>query len=189
MVHILNEPNTQLDMQQSDVLSASKNGLVATTYRDDYIVRGRSFANEITRTIDVSSLTNSTENFVLDVSACDCTQIFKMPILITPTNGFVIVNLYEDTNYVGTESLTFIDRNRLTANSTDISLKGGATGTVKGTKLLSVVFGTDETRQNAGGGTGTSANFLILNPNMNYLFEVIYSDDCTCGYNMEIVEV
>lgn len=169
-------------------LSFSGDAIVATNYRDDYIVRGNSFANEAVRVINEAK----TEYFVLDMSACDCSQVFKLPINLNPSTGTVIVNLYEGTDYEAgtTEVLSLVNRNRLSSNTASTVLALNDTiGSNKGTPLLSTLFGTDSKPQSAGGGPNSSANALLLDPTKKYLFEVIYSEACTIGYNMEIIEV
>lgn len=188
----LDGDTSQVYMVIKKSLSFSGDAIVSTNYRDDYIVRGNSFANEAVRTIDVSTLTNNTEYFVLDTSACDCSQVFKLPISLIPSSGTVTVNLYEDTDYEAgtTEVLSLVNRNRLSNKTAKAILALNDTpGEDKGTLLLSTLFGTDSTNQSSGGGEGASANALILDPSKKYLFELIYSEDCTVGYNMEIVEV
>ena len=175
------------DLLMANSASFSKNAIITTNYRDDYIVRGNSFANEATRTVLAG-----TEFFVLDMSACDCISVFKLPINLNPSTGTVIVNLYEGTDYTAgtTEVLTLINRNRLSsATAGTVLALNDTVGTTKGTLLLSTLFGTDAKPQSAGGGFGASANALILDPTKKYLFEVTYSDACTIGYNMEIVEL
>ncbi len=160
--------------------SYSKDALLTTNYRDDYIVRGNSFANEATRTV-----TAGTEFFVLDASACDCTQVFKLPIRVNPSSGTVVVNLYEGTDYEAgsTEVLSLINRNRLSSVTAGTVLALNDTvGTDKGTLLLSGLFGTDSAFFNAGGGFGESANALILDPTKKYLFKLLILDAATVGY-------
>ena len=175
-----------VDQLLANSASYSKSAIITTTYRDDYIIRGQSFANESTRVVSAG-----TEYFVLDATLCDCTQVIKLPIAVAPSSGYIIVNLYEDTDYVGgTTVLTLSNRNRLSTIVAKTTLKLVDTiGTDKGTALFSTLFGTEATNQNSGGGSGSSANALLLNPSKKYLFEVIYSEACTVGYNMEIVEV
>ena len=165
-------------------LSISGDAALMTTYRDDYIVRGQSFANENTRTV-----TAGTEFFVLDFTNCSCSQVFKLPILVNPSAGYVVVNLYEDTDYTGDESLAFFNRNRLSAQIAGTTLTGNATGNTKGAFLFGALFGGEQTNQNAGGEAGSSANSLVLDITKKYLFEVTYSENCTIGYNMEIAEI
>lgn len=174
-----------VNIQYEQVLSETKTGLVVTTYRDDNIVAGNSYANEAVRTV-----TAGTEFFVLDASECNCNQIFKLPISLNPSNGTVILKQYEGTDYVGNLALSLVNRNRLSNKVTDITLKlVSEVGATKGSLLFETLYGTEQTPQSSGGGIGSSANALILDPTKKYLFEVIYSEDCTVGYNLEIVEV
>lgn len=185
MVHVKNQPNTVLDVTTSDVLSSSGTGIVTTNYFDDYIVKGNSFSNETVRTV-----TAGTEYFVLDPTNCTCNQIFKLPIIISMPTGTATVALYEGTDYSGTESLNLVNRNRNSSNVAKTTLKAGGTGTELGTEILKAIFGTDTSFFfNAGGGAGSSANAFILDKTKKYLFEIVYSDSTTVGYNMEIIEV
>lgn len=167
-------------------LSNSGDALLTTGYRDNYINKGQSYANEAIR-IQTGA---NTEFFVLDASLCDCDKVYKLPISVAPSAGYVTVALYEATNYVGVTALTFINRNRTISTLPKTTLKlCSVAGTIKGTELFNTLFGTEATRQNAGGGSGASSNALILDTTKKYLFEVYNSEACTIGYNMEIVEV
>ena len=287
MVHVKNQPNTVLDVTNEDILSYSKNGIVATSYRDDSIVAGNAFANETIRTVATGA---TTQFFVLDPTACTG-SVFKLPISVNPSTGVVKVKLYEGTNFVGGTALSFINRNRnsditqksslkesdsvetaatvnilneangfsLTADTvglggneysiaivigevdagsetvvvtdkailvtineastiaqvvtalnaesdvTDvltIAAIGTQTGSMgeieetflagaigKGELLFYKLFGTLATRQDAGGGQGSSADALVLNTSKKYLFEVYNEEACDIGYNMEVIEL
>ena len=172
-----------MDRPLSDCLSYSKNGIVSTSYRDDFIVKGKSFFRE-----NVITAAVGTDYYVMDATACDCEKVFKLPVKVNPAVGTVLLTVYEGTDYTGVTTLPLLNRDRTSSATTKITLKDTGTGTDKGTEIQKVLYGVDATRQSAGGGTNISANALILDRTKKILLEVTYSDAGLVGYNWEFIE-
>lgn len=165
-------------------LSATGDGVVTTTYLSDYIVKGYVYNSGVVKTV-----TDGTEYYVIDPTLCDC-NVFKQPISIVCSAGTAILRLYEGTNYSISTQLGMFNRNRTSENTAKIKFgNASVAGTTKGTEIQDLLFGTDGTRQSAGGGIGGGSNSIILSNKHKYLLEVTYSEDCTVGLSLEVVEV
>ena len=79
--------------------SFSKDGLLTTTYADDYITRGKAF--QVQRRI-VAIPTTGTYKVVLDLSAVDSSKmVFILPLVMSATGGPVYMKTYKITTYTG----------------------------------------------------------------------------------------
>lgn len=169
--------------------SFSGDGLVVTSYLDDNIVKGNVFSITLAQSFTASTPIYFTSNYA---TPGNVNAVFLLPILLTPSAGTALFKIYEDTEYAGGTALIPIDRNRTTANSSEITVLSGATGSTAGTLLFTYLFGTDSAGGPfgaSGGGAGSSSNAIILDKTKKYLYEIETSDDCTVGIVAEFAEL
>lgn len=169
-------------------VSYSKDALVTTSYRDDNIVRGNIFSYGII----VSAVSETPIYYTFDKG--DLTEfnaLFLLPIVINPTNGYVQLNIYEDTLYSGGTQIYATNRNRNSSITQKGIVRTAPTVTVtKGTLLsLSEISGVDSTNQNSGGGRAESADALVLDVAKRYLFEFIPSETGLISITSEFGEL
>lgn len=168
--------------------SFSEDAVLTTNYLDDYIVRGKVFNITISEEFTADTAVYFTSEYAGEKPGA----AFLLPITFTPVSGYVTLNIYEDTDYTGGTALTAVDRNRATKNTSLVSVKTGASGTDKGTLIKTVVVGTAAAQGSAGsegGGSGSSANSLIFDTGVKYLYEVTCSETAVVGINAEFAEI
>lgn len=166
-------------------LSFSKDALLATNYLDDYIVRGNVFNITLVQAFTAGTPIYFTSEYM---GATDI-SLFLLPIKINPTEGYLILNIYEGSDYTGGTPVESVNRNRLSSKTADVDVNVGATGTTEGTLIQSIVYGVAGTNQSAGGGSDTAFESLILNTSTKYLFELTLSETATVGINAEFAEI
>lgn len=167
--------------------SFSEDAVLTTSYLDDNIVSGRIFDIGITVQMTATTPIYFTSELT-DPSAINA--LFLLPIEVNPTEGYVILNIYEDTLYTGGTVVTPTNRNRSSGITPKVTVKTGATGVDKG-NLLSIthVYGVAGTNQSAGGGDGVTSNSLVLDLTKRYLYEFTCSETGIVGINAEFGEV
>lgn len=152
-----------------NILAFTKNGIVATTYADDSIVRGAAFSRS-----DVIDLPASgTVSFLFDATAfVDEYVYFVPPIYFKSSETEVNLIVYEDTDYAGGTIVPVYDRNRRSGNTISANLTVGATGTDKGTPIIKhAAFAASQGNvQNSA--SGGSVNPIILDSAKAYLIEL-----------------
>lgn len=169
------------------VSSFSGDALLTTTYLDDYIVRGNIFTIGISQDLTQDTPIYFTSE-ILGVPSIKA--LLLLPILINPTEGYVELNIYEDTDYTGGATIVPTNRNRGSSITNEVSINVGATGADKGTLLsLSNVFGVAGTNQSAGGGQSSTSNAIVLDLNKRYLYELTASETGLVGITAEFGEI
>lgn len=171
-------------------LSSSKDAVLTTNYLDDYIVRGNVFSVSLAQAFTAGTAIY----FTSEISAPDeLTAAFLLPIQANPTEGFLILNIYEDTEYTGGTPITPVNRNRNSSNTAKTTVLAGATGATEGTLIYTGVFGSAASGGffggSSGGGTGNSANSIVVDMNKKYLYELTNSETATVGINAEFTEI
>lgn len=165
--------------------SFSEDAVLTTNYLDDNIVAGRIFGIGLAQ-----SLTADTPIYFTSECLSDINALFLLPIQITPTEGFLILNIYEDTEYTGGTTITATNRNRTSDITSSVTIKLGAVGTEKGTLLgLTKIFGVAGTNQSSGGGESATSNSIVLDTSKRYLYELTNSETGTVGISAEFGEV
>lgn len=158
--------------------SYSEDSLVATNYIDNETVKGNAFSALFTHTF----LAAGTTQFTLD-----CPDgAFMLPIQAQASAGTLTIKFYEGTDYTSATDLGFINRNRKSTNVPTSKLLDASAGTDKGTLLATFVIGTAGRGAYLGGGSGSSAPY-ILNGD-NYLIEVTATDACEATFSIGVIE-
>lgn len=173
-------------------LSFSGDAQKVTTYLDDAIIQGQVFT--IRQKITFGSV-GTPVYFGADVSPLESLGLisFVLPFVIDPTEGYIELQIYEDSDFTGGVQIIGSNRNRLSSNTQKGLVYALGAGDIAdiGTPLSGPeIFGAAGTNQNAGGGAGASANSLILAYGKKYVFSLICSEaEAVAGAVAEFAEV
>ena len=152
-----------------DSRSFSRDAFVNTTYSDDYIVRGYAYTLAKVQTLGSSA----TINFALTPTA-EGFFLFVPPLSVVSQDEYVQIKVYEGGDYSGGTAITPINRNRNSSNTFQSSLTTGATGTDKGTLLIThAAFASSGPAGSSVPDTGGGSDSLILNSSKKYLVEIV----------------
>lgn len=134
-------------------LSVSKDGLILTSYRDDYIARGQGF--EIHRRLPLTSA--QTLYAVFDLSGVDAGKfVFSMPLKARTSIGQVYIDSYLITSYTGGAEIPEVNSNRASSLTAQGALVSGVTPTGSpGNDLRQYIIGQATAPVNEGGGPGS----------------------------------
>lgn len=149
-------------------VSYSKDGLITTSYADDYISRGNAFQFHRIFTIPAAGT-----KIIVDFSTATGKQIFTLPIRMAVNESQVFVSTYIVDTYTGGTEIPAINRNRLVDNDSLTTVKSGVTSTdTAGDDLREYIIGALSTNQNPGGGTGGGASPKIFD-NKKLIIDVV----------------
>lgn len=159
----------------TEVTSNAGDGLIATSYEDDYAVQGYEWTVNAVEDIGATAVLQ----FLLDFSAVPSTDgIFVLPVMIKSSASEVRFRLYEDTDYSGGTTITPWNRNRAFQQAKNFVITGGVvginapTGTDKGTLLpehAAFAASQGNIQNSAIGGTSRP---IILDRTKKYLLEL-----------------
>lgn len=156
-------------------LSYSDSAIVQTSYADDGVVRGVAFVFEKNFTIGVGA----TLYVLIDYSTYIATDyqaglVFIYPPSFGTSAGVVTVSVYRDTDYSGGTEFDAVNPNTTSVKTTSgTTFTTGATGTVKGTEVLSYLIGASSTNQSSGGGVQEGLSFFIRENTDKTLVEIV----------------
>ena len=171
-----------------NTLSSSRDGLLTTSYADDYIVRGNAF--KVNDFFDVAG--GASISFTLDPTALTSDQfVFILPITIQSSEERVEFRIYENTDYTGGAVKQYYNANRNFPDSYDFVVHQGTSGTTEGTELQKHVVFASSQGINESSGQGGSSNALMLNTDYVYLFEItnLGSGSTTVEYDTTIYQI
>lgn len=152
-------------------LSYSKDGLVTTSYADDYIVRGYGFS--LQRVISIGN--GSTKYLLVDPSNYTGDSVFGSALDFSTTAGAVYVYISTNHDYSGGDELTTFNRNLTSNNTAATIITENPTGTNDGGEPIQYIVGTASTNQNSGGATRVNRSIFILSPAYTYLVKIVNS--------------
>ncbi len=149
-------------------LDNSGKGLIATTYHDDYITKGRKYSIESVATIPAETAVN----FLLNLSAVESDYgIYVLPIEVSSESENIVIRIYEETDYSAGTVIPLRNVNRTKSDTTKSIVTSGATGSDKGLLFRThEVFASSQGNVTNSGSGGGSA--IILDTNKNYLVEL-----------------
>ena len=181
--------NLSVDVAQSFTRSFSQDGIVTTNYLDNNIVAGKVFTLGLLVNFTATTPIYFTSE-ILSANQDDISFLFLLPLKIAPTTGYVTAKLYKNTEYTGGTALVAGNRNQNSLLTSLSTIKSGATGTTKGTKLpFDDLAGVEKTNQTAGGGAGIGLNSLIMDKTVRYLYELESSETGLVGITAEFAEL
>lgn len=135
----------------ANVLSDQKDAIIATTYADNYAVRGNAF--QVQRRIEVNS--EATVYVAFDTTALygSGKRIFLLPLLMASSVGLVLVDTYKIDSYTGGTAIVPARINATVETYAGTVIKTGVTPSgTPGDDLRQYIVGCTATHQAAGGG-------------------------------------
>lgn len=150
--------------------SFSGDGVITTTYSDDYVTRGDCY-NLVSRQ---SIAANTTVKNVLDLTGVSAGRlIFVLPVTITSSGGYVKADTYAISTYSGGTAKAFINANALSTRTAQSVYKYGITTTdAKGADVREYVVGGGSNPASSRGGAASGANALVLKNTQKICFEM-----------------
>ena len=153
-------------------------GIVTASFEDDYITRGNRF--EFTGKISLGA--SGSQKFLVDLSSVPKGKfIYVTPVVFESSATEVDFILYEDTDYTGGTSVTGYNRNRNFGDTYNFVVTTGATGSDKGTAILTrTAFGsTAAPGLGSTSRSGVATAAIVLDTSKNYLVEFVNIDTGT----------
>ena len=150
--------------------SFSGDGIIATTYSDDYITRGDCY-NIVSRQTIASG---ATVKNVLDLTGVSSSRfIFVLPVSITSSGGYIKADTYAISSYTGGTAKAFVNANSTSNRTAQSVYKYGITSSdAKGADVREYVVGGGSNPASSRGGAASGANALILNNTKKICFEM-----------------
>jgi len=168
-------------------LSYSGDGIISTSYADDYIVRGNAWSISMVTTLSASG----SVSFLLTPSTAH--SYFIPPIGLQAEDEKVLLKIYEDGNYSGGTPVTLINRNRNSTATFSGTLTTSSSGASKGTKIIEhAAFASSEKHSTSVNAQAGGSGALILNSNKKYYVEIensSTSDQTDIEYDAIIFEI
>ena len=148
--------------------SYSKDGILVTTYQDDYITRGNGF--QFKKRISLTAL--QVLYFEVDISK-HTGVVYSMPLSLSTAGGLVFIDSYNaDSSTGGTLMSAPLNLDGLSSTVADTTIKTGVTVSGTPTNVREYMVGTSSTKQSAGGGTMQSESPKILDNRKPLYFKV-----------------
>ena len=160
----------------SSQASYSKDAVLITEYLPDFIVRDKVYGVGIRATFTAATPVFFTSE-IPEVDQPDVNQVILLPITVKPTEGYVTLSIYRDTEWTGGTQVDIGSWNQDLSgdNHKTVVYQSPTTTTgAKGTEIpwLGDTYGVTSTNQSAGGGGGASKNIIPLNKAKRYLYEL-----------------
>jgi hypothetical protein len=183
------------------VRSNAADGILTTDYANDYIARGYGFALEenfsissgstLYLLIDYSTYTDFSISSTDNIAEARVGVVFVLPPRMATTAGPVQVNVYRGGDYSGGNATLYSKRNTLSDIDPQITMTEGASGTDKGTLVLSYLIGSSSTNQDSGGGVKEGIVPFIRDNTGQTLVEIVNEsgDDITFSYGQTFYEI
>ena len=151
--------------------SSSKDGLIVTSYEDDYSVQGCKW--NVTTVVELTA--GASVNFLVDLTNVPSDQaVFTLPVVFSTAESEVTYKAYESTetfNYSGGTVVEPWNPNRRTQKAKNFVITTGATGTDKGLEFVEhIAFGSGQ-GSNISPASGGSSSPVIGGVGKKYLFE------------------
>lgn len=146
--------------------SYSRDGIVATTYADDYIVSGNSFTSQLVLTAAAGKT-----YYLFDASGSDKT-IFTIPASFSASDGPVVVSFRYAHDYAGGSALRTFNRNANSATANEAVLTQAPSGSDIGLVNSQILIGTSAGGIFTGGGKAGQSSAFIINNAVSFLIEV-----------------
>lgn len=154
------------------VKSFSEDGLIATSYADDYTTRGLHFLINKRETLG----SEVTLTFLWDLSSVTGTFLLE-PFALKSEDTKVTIKVYEGTDYTGGVAETSFNINRASSNTANATLNRGATGSDKGTLIREHVAFASGQGVNSNPAAINAININIFDTSKNYLVEIINEEN------------
>ena len=176
---------------QEDVLSASKTGVVTTTFENDFGAKGNGFFFQ--RNFTLAAATGSKLYILIDYTTYTNVDglIFVQPPVFSSSSGPVIVDVYRDSDYAGGTAIEVPSNNAVIDNKMETTITQNPTGTTLGTAVLEYLVGSESTNQNSGGGSSIVGPPFILDNTGKTLVEITNNsgNEITFNYSQVFFEV
>lgn len=169
----------------NSVRSFSKDGIVTTSYADDYILRGQGF--QIARRF---TLGTGITKFILDTTGlADAEKImFLLPVTHKVTDGPVYVTTYKVNAYTGGTEVPSIDLNENVDETAVVVFKNGVSSDgTPGDDKRDYIVGTESGFLQSGGGDERGDISLINKSDRPYIIEVDNQSGGSLQYRIGIV--
>lgn len=169
----------------NSIRSFSKDGIVTTSYSDDYIVRGRGF--QIARRFTLST---GITKFALDPTGltAENKQMFILPLSHKVTDGPVYIKTYKVDEYTGGTVVPSIDLNETVEDTAVVVFKQGVSSTGEaGDDLRDYIIGTSGGFLASGGGEERGDISIVNKPDRPYIIEVNNQSGGSVQYRIGIV--
>ena len=153
--------------------SHSGDGVIATSYANDYTIQGKHFLINNIETIAKAT----TKTFLLDLSNIPFDAgVILDPISIGVNGADITFNLYEGTDYTGGDAVTSFNINRSSDKTAIATMTTSPTGIDKGTLVRQHIAFSTGSGSNITAGTKVGINISILDITKNYLIELVNDD-------------
>lgn len=173
------------------VLSESEEGIISTTFADNYGVKGNGFT--LQRNFSIAATVGTKLYILIDYTTYtkDDGFIFVLPPLFSASSGAVLVNIYRGTNYSGGTPIEVPSTNTIIANTLETTITKDPTGTILGTSVLEYLVGSSATNQTSGGSAIISGPPFIRNNTNVTLVEIINNsgEAITFNYSQVFYEI
>ena len=169
--------------------SFSGDGILATTYIDDYTVRGAAFLFQKNYTIADAGTLYILIDYTTYTGANSL--VFVRPAVFSTTYGPVIARVYRGTNYSGGTEEHAYNLNTVIGGESQTTITSGATGTTKGTVAQEWLVGFGSTNQSSGGGSVTVDANIIRDNTSKSLIEIVNNSGNEITFNIvqELLEI
>lgn len=167
-----------------NVRSYSQDGIVTTSYSDDYIIRGKSF--QIAR---IFNLSTGVTKFVFDCSDVDDSKrVFVLPLRFGADDGPMQIKTYQAT-YSGGSSIPPINLNTLSDTTSQVSILNDVTSSDSpGDDLREYLIGSSGGIFTAGrGGQIDGEGSVILDNTAVFLIDVDNQSGGDANFRLGIV--
>lgn len=149
----------------NDILSTSRNGVIATSYANDYVVRKKAYSIRQSLTI-----ADTTTYYVLFDPSASQFDVYLEPFRISTSTGTVDMALTSDFTYTGaTTSLPVINRYGVVVEENDLKNYTSITGLVINSTPVKYTIGSRASNQSAGGGVTAGNAIFVFEKDKKYL--------------------
>lgn len=167
------------------ISSVSEDSIIATTYKDDLIVRGQ--GRSVRAVFIVAN--DAFQNIIIDPSL-NPEPIFCLPMIFKTTVGRVDIRLTESANFtytaLGASTLYTVNRFGLIAVIAKTKFYSAPTDVVITGNKLEYTVGQDSTNQSSGGDAFAGQSPFLLLPTKKYLLQFENKSGATTRINWHI---
>jgi len=163
--------------------SFSGDGILTTSYAEDYITRGMAF--ELQKRITLT--TGQTLYLEINVALAVGKMVYALPLRMSNNLGNVFVDTYNADSSTGGTLLPVNNLNGLSAITPLTTVKTGVTPTGTPTALREYSVGTVKTVQSGGGGSASPGFPKIMNNAKPLYIKLVNQETTTVTFDLGIV--
>lgn len=163
--------------------SYTKDGLLTTTYADDYVTRGKGF--ELQRRITLTS--GQTLYLEFNIALAVGKLVYSLPIRASTNIGTVFLDTYLADSSTGGTAMSVNNLNGLSSTVPLTTVKTGVTPSGTPTKLREYSIGAAKTNQSSGGGTGSAVFPKVLDNTKPLYFKFVNQETVTVTVDLGFV--